>query len=152
MKVYKAFNKAISSYQLKSNDDWFLAGKSLLEFVSFRINYNSAGYRKLLWSIFKNTLKEIIINSGNNYPVKLNGNSASVILDCSLSYIELRDNYVRTILGGNPDTLFCKNNLIVSYGIKDKFSLILYATWLFMKFYFTKTDVKTDKIFSFVLR
>ncbi len=152
MKVNKAFNKAISSYRLKSNDDWFLAGKSLLEFVSFRINYNSAGYRKLLWSTFKNTLKEIIVNSGNNNPVKLNGNSPSVILDCSLSYIELRENYVKTILGGNPGTLFCKNNLIVSFGIKDKFSLLSYATWLFTKFYFKKTDVKTGKNFAFLLR
>lgn len=152
MKVKQAFNKAIKSYHLKTNDDWYLAGMSLLEFVSFRINYSSLGYKSLLWSVFKNLLRDIIINSRKNNPVKLNGDSSSIILDCSLSYIDLRENYVKNILGGNPGILFCKNNLIFTNGILGKLSLLIYTTLLFIKFYFSNTDEKTSKNFAFVLR
>jgi len=151
LKVSTAFFKAIKSFQLKTNDDWYLAGLSLLEFISFRINYTTTNYKKLLWSVYKNLVRDIIINSGKNC-ITLNGDSTSIILDCTLNYAELRKNYVNNILRGNPNTLFSKNNLIIANKFFDKLFLLIYSTWLFIKFYFKKIDKKTSNNYAFVLR
>jgi hypothetical protein len=143
--IARKLSFVISKFQQNDHSDEALAGKSMFEFVSFRLSNISGSLFFMIFRQFKDVAKRLF-----QKPVyKYNANQSGVaILDAALRDEPIRAKFIKQFIGKDIELIFTKDKMLMQISFWISLKLLCFSIYLsvLVFFKFQKKGLKANWI------